>query len=94
MTTTAEKTAAAKQAKNAWHSKPMTLSPELTAVIGSGPALRSEAASRVWDYIKAHKLQDEHTSAVIHADERLLPIFGRAQVTAFELPRLIKAHLS
>ena len=41
---TTEAKPATKRAPNAGFAKPMTLSPELTAVIGAGPAPRTEVA--------------------------------------------------
>ena len=38
--------------------KPLTLSPELEAVVGKGPMPRSEIVSKIWVYIKANNLQD------------------------------------
>jgi chromatin remodeling complex protein RSC6 len=39
--------------------KPLHPSKELAAVVGAEPLARSEAVSRMWAYIKAHKLQNE-----------------------------------
>src|SRR3954469_5787902 len=38
--------------------KPLQPSSELAAVVGSKPLPRPEVVSKVWDYIKKHKLQD------------------------------------
>jgi len=40
------------EAKLTGLSKPMTLSPELEAVVGSGPMPRSEVVKQLWIYIK------------------------------------------
>lgn len=93
-TKTTEAKPAAKRASNPGFAKPMTLSPALTAVIGPGPAPRTEVTRRIWDYIKAHKLQDEQKRSLINADERLLAVFGKPQVTMFEMTKLVNAHLS
>ena len=37
--------------------KPLQPSKELAAVVGSKPLPRAEVVSKVWDYIKKHKLQ-------------------------------------
>jgi len=56
--------------------KPHALSPELEAVVGSGPMPRSEVVSKIWVYIKAHNLQDPSNRKMINADENLKKVFG------------------
>lgn len=56
--------------------KPMTLSPELEAVVGKGPMPRSEIVSKMWVYIKAQNLQDPKDRRIIISDEKLLKVFG------------------
>jgi chromatin remodeling complex protein RSC6 len=72
----------------------MTPSPELAAVIGTGPASRTEITKRIWDYIKAHKLQNEQKRSLIDADDKLFAVLGKRQVTMFEMTKLISAHIS
>src|SRR3990167_1441571 len=93
-TKTADKAAAPKRAPNAAFSKPLTPSPLLAAVIGKDPLPRTEVTKKVWDYIKAHNLQDEANKRNINADAKLKPIFGKDQVTMFELTKLISIQLS
>ena len=92
---TAKKPAApAKRAPNAAFMKPMTPSADLAAVIGSTPLPRTEVTKKVWEYIKANNLQDAANKRNINADAKLKPIFGKDQVTMFEMTKLISAHLS
>ena len=56
--------------------KPLTLSPELEAVVGKGPMPRSEVVSKMWVYIKANNLQDTKDKRIIVSDEKLLKVFG------------------
>ena len=97
----AAKTAAKKApAKKAAAKKPrkaaagLTPSPELAAVIGSEPVARTEVVKKLWDYIKAQGLQDPKDKRSIKADAKLKPVFGKAQVTMFEIAGLIGKHLS
>jgi DNA topoisomerase III len=69
-------------------------SPQLAAVIGSEPVARTEVIKKLWDYIKAHGLQDQKDRRAINADAKLKPVFGKAQVTMFELAGLVGKHLS
>lgn len=79
---------------NAALSKPMKLSPELEAVIGAGPLPRTEVTKKLWEYIKKHNLQNPANKRNILADEKLKAIFGKDEVTMFEMTKLVSAHLS
>jgi len=89
MTTTA-KTA---RKPNAAFMKPLTPSAELAAVIGPQAVPRTEVTKKIWDYIKQHNLQDPANRRNINADTKLRPIFGKDQVTMFELTKLVNVHL-
>ena len=66
----------------------------LAAVIGSEPVARTQVIKKLWDYIKAENLQDSANKRNINADAKLLPVFGKAQVTMFELAGIVGKHLS
>lgn len=68
-------------------------SKELAAVIGSDPVPRTEAESKVWDYITQNKLQNEENKREIFADEKLAAVFGKNKVTMFEMDRFLDQHL-
>lgn len=73
----------------------MNLSSELEAVIGKGPMSRGEVVKKIWDYIKKHDLQNPKNKRNILADDKLKAIFGgKAEVTMFEMTKLVSAHLS
>ena len=76
--------------------KPGTLkpSPALAAVIGDELVARTEVVGKLWDYIKAKGLQDSANNRAINSDAKLLKVFGKPQVTMFELAGLIGKHLS
>ncbi len=89
--------AAAKAAKVPRKTTPGTgLKPSdaLAAVIGSEPVARTQVIKKLWDYIKAEKLQDAANKRAINADAKLLPVFGKPQVTMFELAGIVGKHLS
>lgn len=80
---------------NAALSKPMNLSPELEAVIGSGPLPRTEVTKKIWEYIKKNDLQNPANKRNILADDKLKAVFGgKAEVTMFEMTKLVSPHLS
>ena len=75
--------------------KPMTVSPELAAVIGAGPMPRSEVVKKLWVYIKKNNLQDPMNKRNINADDNLKKVFGgKATVSMFEMTKLVSKHLS
>jgi upstream activation factor subunit UAF30 len=89
-----KKASPAKATAGTGFTKPMTLSPELAAVIGSTPLPRTEITKKIWEYIKANNLQDAANKRNINADAKLKPIFGKPQVTMFEMTKLLSAHIS
>ena len=66
----------------------------LAAVIGTEPVARPQVIKKLWDYIKAQNLQDATNKRAINADAKLLPVFGKPQVTMFELAGIVGRHLS
>lgn len=84
---------AKKRTPNAAFMKPLTLSAELAAVIGDKPLPRTEIVRELWIYIKANNLQDQKDKRMINADKKLLAVFGKAQVSMFEMAGLIGKHV-
>ena len=78
---------------NAAFMKPLTPSPTLAAVIGDEAVPRTEVTKRIWDYIKKHDLQDPANRRNINADAKLRPLFGKDQVSMFELTKIVSQHL-
>ncbi len=66
----------------------------LAAVIGPEPVARTQVIKKLWDYIKANGLQDAANKRAINADAKLLAVFGKPQVTMFELAGIAGKHLS
>ena len=66
----------------------------LAAVIGTEQVARPQVIKKLWDYIKAENLQDPANKRAINADAKLLPVFGKPQVTMFELAGIVGKHLS
>ena len=74
--------------------KPLSPSAELAAIVGSKGLPRTEVVKKLWVYIKANKLQDAKNKRNINADAKLKPIFGgKAQVSMFDMAKLISNHL-
>ncbi len=75
--------------------KPMNISDDLAAVVGSKPIPRTEVTKQLWVYIKKNKLQDSENKRNINADDNLKKVFGgKSQVSMFEMTKLVSKHLS
>jgi len=88
------KAPAKKRTPNAAFMKAMTPSGSLAAIIGDKPLPRTEVTKKVWEYIKKNDLQDKAKRTMINADAKLKEIFKKAQVSMFEMTKLINGHLS
>jgi chromatin remodeling complex protein RSC6 len=84
---------AVKRTPNAGFMKPMTPSTMLAAVVGAMPLPRTEVVKKIWEYIKKNKLQDAINKRMINADEKLRAIFSKAQVSMFEMTKILNKHL-
>jgi len=73
--------------------KALKPSVELAAIVGSEPLPRTEVTKRVWDYIKAHNLQNPANKRNILCDDPLKAVMGKDEVTMFEMTGLIGKHL-
>ena len=73
--------------------KAMTPSAALAAIIGAQAVPRTEVTKKVWEYIKKNDLQDKAKRTMINADAKLKEIFKAAQVSMFEMTKLINSHL-
>jgi len=73
--------------------QPLQPSPELAAVVGEGTMARGEVVSKVWEYIKAHHLQNPEDGREIIADDKLRRVFGKDRVTMFEMNKHLAQHL-
>ena len=79
---------------NAAFMKPLTPSDALSKVVGSKAIPRTQVVKKLWEYIKKNNLQDKKNRRNINADANLKPIFGKAQVSMFEMTKLVSKHLS
>jgi upstream activation factor subunit UAF30 len=89
----AKKAPAKKRVPNAAFMKPLTPSAALAAIIGAGALPRTEVTKKIWEYIKKNNLQDQAKRTMINADAKLKEIFKKAQVSMFELTKLVNSHL-
>jgi len=96
---TAKKAAPKKAAKkaarkpNAAFMTPLAPNDKLAAVIGDKPAPRTEIVKKIWDYIKKNNLQDSKNKRMINADAKLKPLFGKDQVSMFDLAKIVNDNI-
>ena len=95
------KTTAKAAAKPATPKKPraattgtLTPSPALAAVIGDAPTSRPQAIKKLWEYIKAHNLQDPKDKRTIVADDKLRAVLGADSMGMFKLAGIVGQHVS
>ena len=89
----AKKPAAKKRTPSAAFMKAMMPSAALAAIIGDKALPRTEVTKKVWEYIKKNSLQDKVKRTMINADAKLREVLGKAQVSMFEMTKLINSHL-
>jgi upstream activation factor subunit UAF30 len=78
---------------NAAFMKAFTPSTELASVIGAPAVPRTEVVKKLWAYIKKNNLQNPKNKRNILCDDKLSKVFGKKEVTMFELASLIGKHL-
>jgi chromatin remodeling complex protein RSC6 len=80
---------------NAAFMKPVTPDAKLALVVGSAPLPRTEMTKKLWAYIKKKGLQDTKNKRMINADDALKAVFnGKAQVSMFDMTKLVSKHVS
>ena len=47
----------------------------------------------MWDYIKKNNLQDSKNRRMINADAKLKAIFGKDQVSMFDLAKIVNDNI-
>ncbi|CCK72157.1 uncharacterized protein KNAG_0J00740 [Huiozyma naganishii CBS 8797] len=70
----------------------LVLSEKLAQFLGAARLPRTEVVRGVWDYIKAHELQNPADRREIFCDEAMQPVFGR-KMTMFQLNKILSDHL-
>ena len=93
---TATKKSAAKKSTrkpNAAFMAPLQPDDTLASVVGSKPLPRTEIVKKVWDHIKKNTLQDKNNRRMINADEKTRTLFGKDQISMFDLAKIVNNHI-
>ncbi len=85
---------ATKRKPNAAFMRALVPSAALAAIVGASSLPRTEVMKKVWAYIKKHNLQNPNNKRNILADENLKKIFGKGEVSMFEMTKLVSKHLA
>jgi upstream activation factor subunit UAF30 len=90
-----KKSAAKKSTRkpNAAFMAPLQPDDTLAAVVGSKPLPRTEIVKKVWDHIKKAGLQDKNNRRMINADEKTKALFGKSQISMFDLAKIVNNHI-
>ena len=83
-----------KRKPNAAFMKALKPSAALAAVIGNKDVPRTQAVKKIWEYIRKHDLQNPKNRRNILADAKLKVVFGKKEITMFELAKILSKHLS
>lgn len=72
----------------------LELTPELGHIVGGTSMPRAEVLKKVWDYIRAHNLQDPKDKRKIIPDAHLEKVFGTKETTdMFKMTGLLSKHM-
>lgn len=69
------------------------VSSDLEKIVGTKEISRPEATKKIWEYIKAHKLQDPINKRRIIADAALAKIIGKEPIDMMQLSKFLGKHL-
>ena len=68
------------------------LSKELADIVGADEMARTEVTKKLWDYIKANKLQDSKNKRLIVPDAKLAKVLGKNPVDMMKMTGLLSKH--
>ncbi len=69
------------------------LSAELAEIVGSKKATRPQVVKKVWDYIKAKKLQDAKNRRMINPDKKLAEVLGGRAIDMLKMSSALNKHI-
>lgn len=71
---------------------PKKLSPELEAIVGTGPMSRPAVTKALWVYIKEHNLQDANDKRMINPDAKLAAVLGSDPIHMMKMAGKVSPH--
>jgi DNA topoisomerase-1 len=88
-----EESAKKSKKKSGLAQKAYKVSPDLAKIVGTTEISRPEATKKIWDYIKAHNLQDPTNKRRIIPDAILGKIIGTDPIDMMKLSTFLSKHL-
>lgn len=74
------------------YTKPLQLSPELSALVGADSMARHEVVKKVWSIIKEKNLYDPKNKQYAICDDALLKVIGIKRFRTFGMMKYLKNH--
>merc|ERR1712179_867593 len=74
--------------------KPIKLSADLAAIVGTKEASRAECIKQLWAYMKKNNLQDPENKQYFTPDKKMAKIFGTEKLRGFGMAKFLNAHLT
>ena len=74
--------------------KPLKLSADLAAIVGTDEASRAQCIKELWAYLKKNNLQTPDNKQYFIPDKKMAKVFGSDKIRAFSMSKHIGAHLS
>jgi upstream activation factor subunit UAF30 len=74
--------------------KPMKLSADLAAIVGTTEASRGTCIKELWAYLKKNNLQDPANKQYFTPDKKMAKVFGTEKIRGFGMAKFLGAHLS
>ncbi|KAG6513990.1 upstream activation factor subunit spp27-like [Zingiber officinale] len=73
--------------------KPLPVTQAMKEFVGASEISRPDVVKKIWEHIKANKLQNPANKREIQCDEKLKTIFqGRDKIGMLEMAKLITPH--
>lgn len=69
------------------------LSPQLAEIVGAKRSTRPQITKKVWDYIKAKKLQDSKNRRMICPDKKLAEVLGSRPIDMLKMAGALNRHI-
>ncbi|XP_033218801.1 upstream activation factor subunit spp27 [Belonocnema kinseyi] len=74
------------------YTRPITLSPELAAIVGAEEMARHEVVKKVWSIIKERNLYDPKNKQFAICDDELMKVIGVKRFRTFGMMKYLKNH--
>ncbi|PSK55354.1 Upstream activation factor subunit spp27 [Elsinoe australis] len=81
-----------KERKGGFH-KPMNLSQPLSELLGETQLSRPQTVKKIWEYVRAHDLQDPADKRQIRCDEPLRKVFKSDRIHMFTMNKVLAQNL-